>query len=255
MSGFGSFGFGFGAPQPASSEFSAAARRALAQPVNDLDLQARAPKEEPKPKELLVLSLDLGQRRDPSALVAVQRKGGRRDDAHLLNHIERWPLETPYLSIAEDLESLVAKVPPQFRPPVLLVDVTGVGLGVFEIIRERHRRGALPVKLVGVLIVSGRTVTEEEGGIFRVPKIELVSSLNAMLGTGRLRIARQLPLAKVLLREMQTFSVKITAANRETYEAWRERDHDDLVLAAAQAAWWCGRQRTPAITFGGPNIL
>jgi hypothetical protein len=31
--------------------------------------------------------------------------------------------------------------------------------------------------------------------------------------------------------------VKITEELNETFESWRERDHDDLVLAVALAAW------------------
>jgi hypothetical protein len=40
-----------------------------------------------------------------------------------------------------------------------------------------------------------------------------------------------------LARELQTFKIKMTAAGNETLESWRERDHDDLVLAVALAAW------------------
>ena len=50
--------------------------------------------------------------------------------------------------------------------------------------------------------------------------------------------SRALPDAPVLLRELQTFTVRISAAGREPYAAWREGQHDDLVLAAGLAAWW-----------------
>ncbi len=30
----------------------------------------------------------------------------------------------------------------------------------------------------------------------------------------------------------------MSSAGNDTYEAWRESDHDDLVLAAAIACWW-----------------
>jgi hypothetical protein len=46
-----------------------------------------------------------------------------------------------------------------------------------------------------------------------------------------------LPEAAVLVRELATFSAKLSRAGSETYEAWREQDHDDLVLAVALAAW------------------
>jgi hypothetical protein len=30
-------------------------------------------------------------------------------------------------------------------------------------------------------------------------------------------------------------------AGNETFESWRERDHDDLVFAVALACWWADR--------------
>jgi hypothetical protein len=52
-----------------------------------------------------------------------------------------------------------------------------------------------------------------------------------------LQVARGLPLAPVLVKELEAFQVKITANAHETFAAWRERDHDDLVLSVALAAW------------------
>ena len=47
----------------------------------------------------------------------------------------------------------------------------------------------------------------------------------------------------MLQPELQTFRVKVNALTaHESFEAWRERDHDDLVLAVACAIWW-GEQR------------
>ncbi len=41
-----------------------------------------------------------------------------------------------------------------------------------------------------------------------------------------------------MIEELQNFNVKFTRAGNDTYEAWRESDHDDLVPAAAMAAWF-----------------
>jgi hypothetical protein len=41
--------------------------------------------------------------------------------------------------------------------------------------------------------------------------------------------------------------VKITAAANETFAAWREGAHDDLVLAVALACWHA--DRAPALPF------
>ena len=61
--------------------------------------------------------------------------------------------------------------------------------------------------------------------------------MQVLLQSRRLQVARGLPMASVLVRELETFRVKITSSANETFEAWRERDHDDLVLAVAMAAW------------------
>jgi len=49
--------------------------------------------------------------------------------------------------------------------------------------------------------------------------------------------ARRLRIAQALAKELETFQVKITAAANETFRAWREGRHDNLVLAVAVAAW------------------
>jgi hypothetical protein len=70
-----------------------------------------------------------------------------------------------------------------------------------------------------------------------VPKKELVASLQVLLQTRRLKVAKTLPEAATLVRELETFRVKVTEAANETFGAWREGQHDDLVLAVALAAW------------------
>jgi hypothetical protein len=76
-----------------------------------------------------------------------------------------------------------------------------------------------------------------EGGGWRVPKRDLVAVLQVLLQTGRLKIASALPDADTLQRELLAFEVKITSAANDTYGAWREGAHDDLVLAVALACW------------------
>jgi len=46
-----------------------------------------------------------------------------------------------------------------------------------------------------------------------------------------------LPLAEVLKREMLMFRAKTLPSGGDSYEAARERDHDDVVLAVALACW------------------
>jgi hypothetical protein len=69
--------------------------------------------------------------------------------------------------------------------------------------------------------------------------------LQVLLGTRRLKVSPALPLAKVLTQEISTFKVKVNIApGTESFEAWRERDHDDLVLAVALACWFSEQHGT-----------
>jgi hypothetical protein len=69
-----------------------------------------------------------------------------------------------------------------------------------------------------------------------------VSSVQLLLEQRRLRIAKGLPDAPVLVRELLNFRVTITPSAHETFGAWRENEHDDLVLAVALAAWLAERE-------------
>ena len=80
-------------------------------------------------------------------------------------------------------------------------------------------------------------VTQAGEGRHHVAKRQRVSVLQVLLGNRRLRVAEGLAEARTLQRELETFQVKLTAAGNEQFESWRDRDHDDLVLAVALAAW------------------
>jgi len=71
-----------------------------------------------------------------------------------------------------------------------------------------------------------------------------------LLGERTLKIADGVPFQDVLLKELDAFRVKVNiATGHDSYEAWRERDHDDLVLAIAFASWYAlwRKQREPPV--------
>jgi len=70
-----------------------------------------------------------------------------------------------------------------------------------------------------------------------VVKKRLVGAVQIPLQSGRLRFAEALDLTPVLVKEMEAYRLKVTVVRDETFEAWRERDHDDLVLALALAVY------------------
>jgi hypothetical protein len=59
------------------------------------------------------------------------------------------------------------------------------------------------------------------------------------LQSGRLKITESLELAPTLKKELLNFRVKVDPKTaHDSYEHWREGDHDDLVLATALACWY-----------------
>jgi hypothetical protein len=81
-------------------------------------------------------------------------------------------------------------------------------------------------------------VLREADGYWHVAKRELVSCVLAVLQSGRLKISTGLREARTLTKELQAFRSKIdTHTGNESWECWRARDHDDLVLATALAIW------------------
>jgi hypothetical protein len=189
----------------------------------------------PAPAPDFICGLDLGKSADFSAL-AIMERTSKPDEAkpdkavyhYACRHLQRWPLQTTYTSIIADLAAMLAQEPLAGNCQ-LVVDGTGVGAAVVEMVRAAK----LPAKLVPVLITAGHAVTKVDGTL-HVPKRELASTLVTVLQTGRLKIAL-LPEREILERELGLFRVKVTSAGNETYEAWRERDHDDLVLSTALA--------------------
>lgn len=77
-----------------------------------------------------------------------------------------------------------------------------------------------------------------------MPKRDLVSTLQVLFQSGRLKVAGGLKLAPVLVEELLNFKVKINVKTaHDSYEAWREGIHDDLVLAVALACWYGERHK------------
>ena len=69
------------------------------------------------------------------------------------------------------------------------------------------------MKMTGIDGVVGH------GGGWSVPKGKLVSKLQALLHSGLLLIAAQLPGAAVLARELQDFRARFTDAGNATFNA------------------------------------
>lgn len=202
-----------------------------------------------------VLGVDLGQSRDFTALVAnevgafdrvtqqhasgelASREARRqRITRHNIRWIERLPLGTSYPDIVRRVSNVMDRLPPMPRKPLLVVDSTGVGRPVLDAMREAGLRP------LGVTITGGSAETQRTWDDVSVPKKVLASLLHVALDNRRLKFAASLAELDNLTRELASFRVKATASRNETFESWREREHDDLVLALALAVWAAERK-------------
>jgi len=190
-----------------------------------------------------ILGLDLGQSQDYTALAILERlvqehvdeqkQGGGAVKRIYHYHIRRLERTrgTPYPMVVARVKEIVGKLP----GAALVVDQTGVGAPVVDMFKQAA------LKPIGVLIHGGDRVTQE-GSTWRVPKRDLVGVLQVLLQNQRLKVAPG-PLSDTLAKEMLSFKVKIDPATaHDSYSAWREAEHDDLVLAVALAAWWAEKE-------------
>ncbi len=214
-----------------------------------------------------IISIDLGQAADPSALslfmlpiyapesqvlpLALPRAGWLATDQVTAYQLEplleqqparvpwidvrdvrRWPLQTKYTQIVSDVWKLLGTLPHAERTAVL-IDKTGVGRGVFDMFEES---GLAPI---GIQITGGAQMTQDGARSYNVPKVDLIGAAQKLLQTKRLRFASQATGLTQLRDELQNFRLKVNLRTGNTsMEAWREKDHDDLVLSVSMACWF-----------------
>jgi hypothetical protein len=187
------------------------------------------------------VGLDLGQVQDFTALAVVEQEEAS-PRSYAVRHLHRWPLRTPYPAIVEGVAQLIHALPLQ---PVLAIDATGVGRSVVGLFHSALRH----CRLYAIKIVAGHSQVAGPDGP-HIPKKELVSTLQVLLQSHRLRVAQSLTEAATLVAELAGFKAKVTA-DLEELSDWRQRPHDDLVLAVALAVWlgenWIGPYTGPLV--------
>jgi hypothetical protein len=175
--------------------------------------------------------LDLGQSADFSVLTQLVWDANEGEPTYTVWDVKRWPLQTRYSQVADDVREALARIPGQ-RRPALAADKTGVGASVLELFSEYETA----FDLFPVLITGGAAVTRDGRG-WHVAKRELVSVLVMLFTSGRLKINPEVPLASVLAGELRDFTLRLTRSGTETFQAMTERVKDDCVMSLSLACW------------------
>lgn len=212
--------------------------------MSEADARYRLPK--------FIAGMDIGQMADPTALAILEWTmvllHGQLEPRWDVRHLERVPLQTAYPTMARGLRVRLE----QLRARCLVVlDCTGVGQAVVDDFREvwteydslTRQRTPAPNKppMIALHITGGETARFERWDDAYVPKRDIVMGLVLALQQHRFRVAASLPEAATLFKEGQNFQWKVSKAGNDLYGAWREGQHDDLLLAVAIAVWYGDR--------------
>jgi hypothetical protein len=140
-----------------------------------------------------------------------------------------------------DQHGLVVKHKIRRSPPQVLVDITGIGWGVRELLRERGVR----YEAVRFRPNSETYHYDPSTRTHNVPKQDLIAAILIAWIGGELQTAPGLEMWPVLREELVKLRRKQNPrTGYTTVEHWRERDHDDLVFSVAMPIWWYAfRQR------------
>ena len=180
--------------------------------------------------------LDLGKRQDHSALVTVELTWslGPQDPAtrahtqlpHLtIRYAARLPLGFETTGIPRFVREAAQSFPlwaALRQPGTLLVDATGNGHTVIELLRA-DRNGLL---LKPVSISSGYQARLLPDNYYSIPRTDLLTRLKLLFERGVLKIERTAAGVDFLERELIQFE-----------PGGRQPEHDDLVMALALAVW------------------
>ena len=170
-----------------------------------------------RPDSSVFIGVDLGKRENYTSIVVLERFEVRPNYTDMLRG-ERVALGTPYTEVVGRVKRVVEGVKAVTGSCFLIVDESGPGVPVVEMMRELK----MGCPLYPLTITSGQAATESS-----VPRAELVTKLQLMLERGELEIAAGCRNREELVHELIHLQLSGKAAG----------EYDDLALALALACW------------------
>jgi len=193
------------------------------------------------------VGIDIGQKRDPTAISVVEvreRTTGHTSEAmHITRHLERLPLGTSYPKIAERLAVIVKNAQQEARQQhfeergvtnprdyrfTVYIDSTGVGQPVADILSET----GLDIHPTYFTHGDRRTVDRDQ---VTMGKLWLVSRLKGLFQTGRIRLPPNHAEAQAMMQELSDYEVRVDERANDRYGAFKVGAHDDLVTSLGLA--------------------
>jgi hypothetical protein len=140
---------------------------------------------------------------------------------------------------------------PAFRegasePPEIVLDSTGVGIAVRDMIRQKN------MPLVSIMTTAGNSMNRDRDG-YRVGKARIYGKFFTAFDNGRVHINEQHPHFEQLLKELKAFKSKLSTAGNALFEA-DVGEHDDMITSLALPVWYFEEFKPmgiPKLTFAG----
>jgi hypothetical protein len=234
-----------------------------------------------------LITVDLGQVNDPTAIAVLERREvptGRRElvtnvaayvdgGKHLprvlrvpqtaahydITHLERLELGTPYTAVPGRLRAIADAIRPRWAALVWEEIQQGVRLddAPIEVVVDQTGVGRPVVDIlreagidpVAVTIHGGDRVVRVAERELRVPKRSLVGSVQATMQARRLRAAESLADWPALKRELATFKARISLAGHDGYGAGEDwrAGNHDDLVLSVALGVWYGEHAAGAV--------
>ena len=188
------------------------------------------------PAPMVYLGLDLGQRRDHSALAVVQLGwiacgrcpqtfAYRFQPELVIRSLERFPLGTCYDGLHDVILARIDSIDSAVPEMQLIIDAGGPGPPVVDRLRKS---APASLRIRPVIITGGKAENRLPGGYTGIPRRSLVSTILLAIGAKSLRCPQG-------IKNWSEFLKELVGLKPETTQTAAHDSHDDLVMAVALA--------------------
>jgi len=173
----------------------------------------------------IVLGWDVAQTMDSSIIAVIAYDGNPA--MYWVRRIVKLPKGMSYDKQVMAVRGLFF----QYQSPRLIIDRTGVGLPICDMIVAA---GLQPIQ---VSLTSGDLISKPEPGKVNLPKKDMVASITKVIQERRLKVVVGCENAGLFKTELKNFQLKVSASGYNTYNA-APGQHDDTVTAVGLCLWY-----------------
>lgn len=209
-------------------------------------------------EKFFVISLDPAQLHDHSALAVIEcnpgaciRPGGPDENVYRVVSLKR-KQRLPYTEIVSWCKKVFQN--PKFQrgegvsEPQFVIDAGGVGRAILDMLTAEGIK-ATPIQL------TGGEAESCVNGTYHVSKSFVIGKFLAAWDASRVQVPATASFLPILETELKAFRGAMTSQGRAKFEA-EQGEHDDLVMALAQAVWYFeqhGPWKIPKLVFTAPR--